>query len=92
MSVTFGRLLDLLYQAINSSKVPVSCATARMCSHILVEEFTHVRSQEKELPLPGVTVCTLLETPATINDPSDAPGFGTTFSGGAKKIRCLVKH
>lgn len=81
-----GPLFDLLYHAINSGKEPVSCATAKVCSQILLEKFTHVRSQVKEPPFPGVTQCTLFEIPATMNEPSDAPGFGTTFPGMLKRF------
>ena len=81
-----GPLFDLLYYAINSGKEPFSCATAKVCSQILLEKFTNVRSQAKEPPLPGVTQCTLFEIPATMNEPSDAPGFGTTFPGMLKRF------
>ena len=61
-----------------------TCATARKCSHILVELFIHDRSHLMEPPLPGVTILILLEYPATINEPSVAPSLEITFLGTSR--------
>ena len=86
MSIILGPLLDRFYQLINPSNLLVTWATARVCSHIFVEWFTQARSQTKEPPLPGVTTSILLHTPATMKDPSVAPGFGMIFPGTALKL------
>jgi hypothetical protein len=79
ISNILGPCLDLLYHSKNSLKVPHTIATARICSHILVELFMQERSHFKEPPFPGVTIWMLLE--CTMNDPSVAPGLGITFAG-----------
>ena len=92
MLVRFGPLFDLLYDVTNSCNVPFNCAKANVCSRILVERFMQLLSHLKEPPLPGVTLWTLLETPATIKKPSDAPGFGTTLPGVETRVAALSNN
>ena len=91
ISIIDTRFLLLLNQVINSFSISFFWATAKTCSQIFVETFTQDRSHDKDPPFPGVTQCILLHVPATINDPSSAPGFGITLPGVEMRLTRVQK-
>ena len=77
-----GPIIQVLYVHLIRS-----CATANTCSHIFVELLAQIRSHLTQLPFPGVTQWTWLPWPATMNEPSVAPGLGITWSGVFKSFK-----
>lgn len=58
-------------------------------SQIFVAWLMHVRSHDKQPPFPGLTLCTLLDVPATMKDSSLAPGFGMTLPCDANRLEAF---